>query len=191
MQKANRNSFVDGSWILKQVDVKNTCDIFDCDDADLNEYFHIDAVHHREDLLTQTFSLELSKYPGFVIALLDFCNDVINLDKLKANHPDIGTRYDYHYRNLPAVKLTRLGVLKELQGQSIGTKVLNMVKRFFITDNRTGCRFITVDAYNNNRVLNFYHKNGFVPLKNRVDKGHTQILFYDLKPLANASLSDQ
>jgi len=191
MQKANRNSFSDRTWVLKQVDANNTCDAFDCGDTDLNEYFHIDAVQHREDLLTQTFSLELSKYPGLIIALLDFCNDVINLDKLKANHPDIGTKYDYHYHNLPAVKLTRLGVLKELQGMSIGTKALNMVRRFFITNNRTGCRFITVDAYNDDRVLNFYHKNGFLQLKNKADKGHTQILFYDLKPLANATISGQ
>lgn len=31
-------------------------------------------------------------------------------------------------------------------------------------DNKTGCRFIVVDAYNEERVLKYYDKNGFLPL---------------------------
>lgn len=33
---------------------------------------------------------------------------------------------------------------------------------YFIIDNKTGCRFITVDAYRN--AIPFYEKNGFLPL---------------------------
>lgn len=28
-------------------------------------------------------------------------------------------------------------------------------------DNKTGCRFLVVDAYNNFKTLNFYERNGF------------------------------
>ena len=28
-------------------------------------------------------------------------------------------------------------------------------------DNKTGCRFMVVDAYNNKRILRFYIRNGF------------------------------
>lgn len=31
-------------------------------------------------------------------------------------------------------------------------------------DNKTGCRFIVVDAYNEDKVLTYYDKNGFVTL---------------------------
>ncbi len=31
-------------------------------------------------------------------------------------------------------------------------------------DNKTGYRFIVVDAYNEERVLKYYDKNGFLPL---------------------------
>jgi GNAT superfamily N-acetyltransferase len=65
------------------------------------------------------------------------------------------------YSSLPSVKLTRLGVQKEYQGTDIGTQSLNMLKKFFTTDNRTGCRLVTVDAYNNPKVLAFYGKNNF------------------------------
>ena len=41
---------------------------------------------------------------------------------------------------------------RRLQGNDIGTHFVNMAKKFFLEDNRTGCRFMTVDAYNNDRV---------------------------------------
>lgn len=44
---------------------------------------------------------------------------------------------------------------------NIGSHTLNMIKKLFVTENRTGCRFITVDAYNNEEVLQFYQKNEF------------------------------
>ena len=31
-------------------------------------------------------------------------------------------------------------------------------------DNKTGCRFIVVDAYNEEKILRYYERNGFVPL---------------------------
>lgn len=60
--------------------------------------------------------------------------DTISAEKL---------RYDY----FPAVKIGRLGVKKEYQSSGFGTSILNMTKEMFITNNRTGCRFITVEAY--------------------------------------------
>lgn len=53
---------------------------------------------------------------------------------------------------------------KEYQGSSyhIGQQVINYLKSWFVEeDNKTGCRFMVVDAYNNDRTLNFYIRNGF------------------------------
>ena len=46
------------------------------------------------------------------------------------------------------------------QRAGIGSRMLTTIKRFFLEDNRTGCRFITVDAYRD--AVPFYEKNGFV-----------------------------
>jgi hypothetical protein len=36
-----------------------------------------------------------------------------------------------------------------------------MTKQLFLTDNRTGCRFLTVDSYITEQTIHFYEKNYF------------------------------
>jgi hypothetical protein len=39
---------------------------------------------------------------------------------------------------------------------------MNFIKAWFIDPhNKTGCRFITVDAYNNHDTIHYYQNNGF------------------------------
>lgn len=182
MGNINRNTFVDEPWILRKVENRTICDAFDCGDDDLNEYFHVDAVLHKEELLTETYCLQVVKLPHLVIALLDFCNDAVQTKQYK-NVIDINERKQYS--SLPAVKLTRFGVAKDFQRMNVGTHALNMVKRFFVTDNRTGCRFITVDSYNKQGVLKFYEKNGFKAFTDKDKDKKTRSLYFDLKRLKN------
>jgi len=115
---------------------------------------------------------------------LDFCNDAV---QLKYYRDAVSILPLKQYTSIPAVKLTRIGVNKKFHGKNIGTKTINMIKAFFISDNRTGCRLITVDAYNKPRVLNFYAKNGFKEFPKqqtpRPDEG-TRALYFDLKRLS-------
>ncbi len=180
-----RNEYVDDIWILKKVENPTLCGSFDCGDDDLNEYFHVDAMLHKKELLTQTYCLGVRAMPNLVVALLDFCNDAVLLKKY-SDAIDINIDERKRYPSLPAVKLTRFGVAKDFQRLSIGTHVLNMVKKFFTIDNRTGCRFITVDAYNNPGVINFYEKNGFKRLTDKDKDKNTRSLFFDLKRLESA-----
>ena len=180
MASVGRNTFVEGPWVLKKVEDFAMCDSFDCGDDDLNEYFKIDSKYYRENLLTQTYCLLLQPVPDFAIALLDFCNDAVQLKNISAT---LETDERALTRSFPAVKLTRIGVAKQFQGQNIGTHALNMIKKFFTMDNRTGCRLITVDAYNRLRILRFYEKNNFLPLYTRDKDGPTRALYFDLKRL--------
>ena len=182
MANADRNTFVKGPWTLKKVADLAMCGSFDCDDADLNEYFHVDVKDYREALLTQTYCVHLTSLPDLTLALLDFCNDTVRFEKCRGK---VVLGEGKQLQSLPAVKLTRLGVAKEFQGHSIGSHVLNMVKEFFTVDNRTGCRLITVDAYNTPRVLRFYEKNGFQPFNDKDKNKKTRSLFFDLKRLEN------
>ena len=53
--------------------------------------------------------------------------------------------------NYPAVLIGRLGVSSEYRGRglNIGSQILDFIKGWFrSSDNKTGCRFIVVDAYN-------------------------------------------
>ena len=81
-------------------------------------------------------------------------------------------------RSYPAVKICRLGVDESLKGMSIGTILLKFIKTFFVKDNKTGCRFITVDAYSN--AISFYKRNGFIPLNDDDKDERTRLLYFDL-----------
>jgi len=83
----------------------------------------------------------------------------------------------------PAVKITRLGVHHEVQRNNIGSFLLNVTKQFFVTDNRTGCRFLSVDAYNRDNILKFYIKNDFQFFYDKDKNRKTRAMFFDLKRL--------
>jgi GNAT superfamily N-acetyltransferase len=177
MLRIERNTFVSEPWVLTKVVDRAVCDSFDCGNRDLNDYFHNDAVLYKQLLLTESYYLHTIDRTDIAVALLDFCNDSINLEGLRGRIP---VPHGKPQKYWPAVKLTRLGVATELQGQNIGTNILNMIKMIFITDNRTGCRFLTVDALNKKRVLNFYQTNGFLPYTDDDIPKRTRLLFYDL-----------
>ena len=81
-----------------------------------------------------------------------------------------------------AVLIGRLGVSSEYcgKGLNIGSQILDFLKGWFRSfDNKTGCRFIVVDAYNNEKTLHFYEKNGFNPLYKTEQEERT---FLELNP---------
>jgi len=70
---------------------------------------------------------------------------------------------------------------------------LDFIKRWLLEPTyKTSCRYLTVDAYNNEATLNFYVANGFKPLfsSENQEKEHigftqekdlkTRIMYFDL-----------
>ena len=180
MSQKERNEIIEGGWKLQKVTDNSILSSFDCGDKDLNEYFHKDALLHKEALISQTYYLKVADEIDFPVALIDLCNDSIRLKKF-SEPPDIPENKKYPF--LPAVKITRLGVSLPFQRHGIGSHLINMVKRLFITRNRTGCRFLTVDAYNNDdqKAIKFYQKNGFQHISDKDKNRKTRAMFFDLK----------
>jgi len=78
------------------------------------------------------------------------------------------------------VKICRFGVDVSTHNLHLGSKLLNFIKGYFVINNKTGCRFITVDAYID--AVPFYLKNNFLELTSSdEDASHTRLLYYDLK----------
>jgi GNAT superfamily N-acetyltransferase len=190
MLRTKRNQLKVDNWILDQVDSK--CDVeilssFDCGDSDLNEYFQKESLLNKSALVGQPYFLYDATVDKIVpVALIDLCNDSIRKEGskrqpgyLKVADIEEGKQFTF----LPAVKITRFGVNKPFQRLNIGSHALNMVKTLFITENRTGCRFITVDAYNKTEVKNFYQKNDFKFFYDKDENKHTRSMFFDLKRL--------
>jgi GNAT superfamily N-acetyltransferase len=160
---------------------------FDCGDPDLNEFFLEDAISARAEMTCETFSLHNDNAPEVVVGLVSVCNDVVSVKKLRM-FPQFSKTPEakLNYKEWPAVKIARLAVRKELQSKDIGTHLLNLLKRLFVFENRTGCRIMTVDAYNKPRVLRFYEKNGFQFLTANDREKHTRSMWFDLLPWKNA-----
>lgn len=190
MLRAKRNQLKVDNWILNQVDPKRDVEIlysFDCGDSDLNEYFQKESLLNKLALVGQPYYLYDATVAKIIpVALIDLCNDSVRKEGskrqpgyLQVANVEEGKQFAF----LPAVKITRFGVNKSFQRLNIGSHALNMVKTLFITTNRTGCRFITVDAYNKPEVKKIYKKNGFKFFYDKDKNKHTRSMFFDLKRL--------
>lgn len=179
MKNGDRNIINDGQGIFKAVRDFSIFDGFSCSDSDLDEFILQDAYKQQEQLLSITYAYFLKPLTDIPIAFASLSNSNI---KLKPDHPARKLIRGVPYQDFPAVKIGRLGVRDELQGQGLGGHIINLLKKFFTTNNRTGCRFLTVDAYNHQNVLRFYEKNYFLFYSNKVKdkKRKTRIMYYDL-----------
>ena len=147
---------------------------FDCGDDDLNDFI-LNAAHlYREELLAVTYVME-KRSSGKVLAYFSLMNDKVRFRKHHfANEKRI--------KSYPAAKIGRFAVDISARGLHIGSLLLNFIKYFFKGKNKTGCRFITVDAYIN--AIPFYKKYEFKELTiSDKDDEHTRALIFDLKQL--------
>ncbi len=65
-------------------------------------------------------------------------------------------------RNYPSVLIGRLAVDNQFKGKGIGKELMNFIKIWFASpENKTGCRFIVVDAYNKEDTIAYYQRNEF------------------------------
>ncbi len=164
---------------------------FDCGDSDLNDYFLVDSIKACKDLVAVTYALfEGDK----VIAYYCVSNDAIRSDlssvtafkKLQKLIVHPGKRY----KSLPAVKIGRFSVSKDYARQNIGSILMSGIKYDFINGNKTGCRFIIVDAYNRPEIISFYEKNGFDFLSGKDVNEETRLMVFDLITFSNRAEKD-
>jgi GNAT superfamily N-acetyltransferase len=137
---------------------------FSCGDTDLDEFFSNDCFGYSRQLLGKTYCYKL-KSDNKVICAFTLSNASIRVDdlpnarkkKIEADIPHQKSLKDY-----PAVLIGRLGVSENYKGLHIGSDTIEFIKYWFIDPfNKTGCRFVIVDAYNNPQTKSFYINNGF------------------------------
>ncbi len=154
---------------------------FDCGDSDLNEFLLTDSKIYLQKLLAVTYILESETDIVCFFSLLN--------DKIAVGDVGSGNRWKKlfriptgkKFRSHPAMKIGRLGVSKKYQTSGVGTIILDYIKELFITNNRTGCRYITVDAYR--ASLKFYEKNSFQYLTSEYQESDTRLMYFDLMTL--------
>ena len=142
------------------------CKTFSCGEEDLDEFFAKDCLVNQRKLLGKTCLFCLKSQPDTVITAFSLSNDSIRLtnritDECKELFLDGTDLRDKTLKRFPAVLIGRLGTNKDFAGKGYGTAIMDFIKVLFRTNNRTGCRFLIVDALNRPETLHYYEKNGF------------------------------
>ena len=170
---------------VRRLDIGDSVSAFDCYDEDLNDFILNEASLYRNALLSVTYVVE-DKITDEVLAYFSLSNDKISISDFE-NKTDFN-RFRKHkftnqkrLRSYPAIKIGRLAIAKSAQRQTIGTYLLEFIEDFFIVDNKSGCRFVTVDAYAD--AIPFYIKNNYLFLNNDDEDNRTRVMYFDLASL--------
>lgn len=186
MEQQNRN-YLMSAYNIRRLTRRESIESFDCGDADLNDFILKESPLYRQALLAVSYVVE-NKHSHAVSAYFSLANDKVALNDFESKTEF--NRFRKHrfvnekrLKSYPAVKICRLGVDLSMKGQYIGTFLLNFIKSYFVIDNKTGCRFLTVDAYA--EAIPFYLKNGFIPLNNEDVGSDTRLLYFDLATIVD------
>ena len=173
-------------YIIERLNDTNKVEFFDCGDDDLNDFIINEASLFQAEKLAVSYIMKSSEDLKSVVAFFSLSNDKISItdfeNKTKYNRFSRRFVNKKRLKSYPAVKISRLGVSRTMKGKKIGSSVMNLIKTYFINDNKSGCRFITVDAYSD--AIPFYKKNGFVLLNDDDIRDKTRLLYFDLNDVS-------
>jgi predicted GNAT family N-acyltransferase len=176
---------VPSDFQLIRVDDNTTILPFDCGDADLNDFLFEDAKNYSKNLIAVTYLIQNNSE---TIAYFNYLNDKISHQDLDGNFSKftarIGTLLPLgkgNHKSYPAVKIGRLAVSKNIHSGGYGKMIIDYTKGNFTNNNKTGCKFITVDAYR--KSLQFYEKMGFQYLSSKDKKSDTRLMYFNLEAL--------
>ena len=160
-------------------DVLVTCQPFSCGNADLDDFFLNDATRYAHFLMGKTYCFRLNSAPSKIVCAFTVSNDSIRIYDLPRSRRDYMKSLTHHekpLRRYPGVLIGRLGVSSEFAGQGVGSEALDFVKGwFYSSSNKTGCRFVIVDAVNEPQILSFYEKKW---ISTSFPHGRTRIYLY-------------
>lgn len=177
------------------------CDDFSCGNDDLDEFFSKDYMLFGEKLACKTYGFQSLNNSKQIVAQFSLSNDSIRITNLKSEDWEqieyVTEGGEKNLKRWPGVLIGRLGTNTNVRGCGYGTAVMDFIKAWFRSDeNKTGCRFIIVEALNSTQTLNYYEKNGFLYLYSTEENEakamglnikkvetfplHTRLMFFDL-----------
>lgn len=131
---------------------------FSCGRAQLDEFLHDDARDYDAHGLTSTVVVFADDY-AIPVAYFSLTADSVHLSG--GERTDLGLPFDVPISYYPAVKITKLAVMSELQRSGIGKAIIDLICGIVSTA-PFAVRLLTVDAVNQEAVLNFYQRTGFI-----------------------------
>lgn len=149
------------------IDSRTDLSSFCCGDSDLDDFFRHDAFLYSKQLLGKSYIAVTNVQNPQIVCAFTLANDSIKstmIPKASRNRLERKVPNAKHTRTYPALLIGRLGVngIFQRSCSHLGSQVLDYLISWFVhPDNKTGCRFMVVDAYNRKETISFYQKNGF------------------------------
>ena len=188
--------------VLLTPKVVAACAPFSCGNKDLDEFFSTDYFDYAKQLMGKTYAFLEVDNPREIVCAFTVANASIFTNHLpNARRKRIGKSVPQPKRDMiyPAVLIGRLGVNSGYMRRHIGTELMDSIKSWFIDDeNKTGCRYLVVDAYNEATPLEYYRKNGFDFMFSTEEQEreyrsisgdgplHTRLMFFDLMQIVHS-----
>jgi len=145
-----------------------SCDSFSCGNEELDDFFKNDCLQYEKALLSKNYCYILDEDPKTIVCVFTLSNESVRVDLLpNQRRKKIFKSYpqEKRLRRYPAILIGRLGVNTLFSNKGIGTEMMDIIKSWVtLPENVSACRYIAVDALNNERTLSFYEKNGFACL---------------------------
>lgn len=146
-------------------DLLESCSQFDCGHGDLNDFFTNDSHNYSNQLLGKSYCFLLDENPQEIVCAFTISNDSIKTNFLPRSRKEKVNKEIprvKQFRSYPAVLIGRLGVSDKFKKNGIGCELMDFIKSWFIDpENKTGCRFVVVDSYNEEIPLAYYQRNDF------------------------------
>jgi len=138
---------------------------FICGDNGIDAFFRHSYFLYEQELLTKTYAFVTDDEECRIVCIFSVSNDSVKasmLPKRFRNRMQCNIPNSKRMRSYPAVLIGQMGGDRNFKGLNVGSQVLNYIKDWFTHPaNKTGCRFLIVDALNEDKVIEFYRKNGF------------------------------
>ena len=133
-------------------------------DKHIDKFFREEFTDYEYQLLGKT-NCFVTREDQKIVAAFSVANSSVRVDdipKSKRNKLNRKIPFSKQRSQYPAVLVAQLAVFDEFAGKGVGREVLDLIKAWFIDPlNKTGCRYMIVDAVNTPKVLEFYRNNGF------------------------------
>jgi ribosomal protein S18 acetylase RimI-like enzyme len=147
-------------WLFYEVTYSNINRfLFDCGISELNDYFQRYAKQNHNKGIAKTWVLVNDNNQEIPVGYYSITMSELQRESLSDNLKKGFPRYP-----LPVIKIAKLAIDKQFQGQKLGELLLiDIFKRCIKVSQNIGVVGFLVDA-TNERAKKFYIKHGFSPL---------------------------
>lgn len=196
-------------------DVASEFEKFDCGNEDISKFFCEDNDYRKyeDQMMTKSYCFT---YEKDIVCIFTVSNDSIKKNAFQGAKDDKARmmgRFPEGKENIqsyPAVLIGRFGANIKYRRQNkdeigIGTQAMMFIKDWIASEtNKTGCRFLIVDAYNEADVIRFYKEhnnfefliddenlelNMFRGNRKEITRLETRKMFFDLITIKNNGIS--